>query len=147
MNRAAIFLGFDFGSARIGVAAGQAITASATPIATIPAERGTPAWSQVDRLIAEWQPTALVVGIPVHLDGTEQAGTLAARRFADALAARYGLPVHTADERLTSRSAAAEIRTARSAGHRRRTRKGDVDRMAARIILEDWLATRYGDDD
>ena len=147
MSGDAIVLGFDFGRARIGVAAGQAVTASATPVTTLNCRHGTPDWPAIDRLIAEWQPGALVVGIPLHLDGTAQPETAAARRFAAALAARYGLPVHAADERLTSRSAAAEIRAARSAGSRRRTRKGDVDRMAARLILEDWLATRDGDDD
>lgn len=139
-------LGFDFGRARIGVAAGQAITASASPLATVSARAGGPDWPHIDRLIAEWQPDALVVGIPVHLDGTAQPLTQAARRFGRELEVRYGLPVHAADERLTSRAASAEIAAARRAGSGRRTRKGDVDRLAARLILEEWLRSRPDDD-
>lgn len=147
MTRSATYLGFDFGKSRIGVAAGQAITGSASPVATVSARDGRPDWDQLDRLIADWRPDALVVGIPLHLDGSHQHLTRAARGFGDRLRARYGLPVHAADERLTSRAASAEIAGARAAGGGRRTRKGDVDRMAARLILEDWLATRSGDDD
>ncbi len=147
MSQALTALGFDFGRARIGVAAGQAITASASPIATVEARAGTPDWAHIDRLVAEWQPDALVIGVPVHLDGTEQPLTQAARRFGRQLEARYGLPVHAADERLSSRAASAEIAAARNAGNGRRTRKGDVDRLAARLILEQWLGNRPEHDD
>jgi putative holliday junction resolvase len=147
VNPATRFLGFDFGQARIGVASGQRVTASASPLATIPARAGEPDWARIDRLIADWQPDALVVGIPVHLDGTEQPLTRAARRFAERLRERYGLPVHPAEERLSSRAAREAIADGRRAGAGRRTRKGDVDRMAARLILEQWLATRETDDD
>lgn len=141
------FLGFDFGEARIGVASGQRITASATALATISARGGEPDWARIDDLIAEWQPDALVVGIPVHLDGTEQPLTAAARRFARRLASRYDLPVHPADERLSSRAAREAIAADRRTGTARRTRKGDVDRMAARLILEQWLAQQEADED
>lgn len=140
-------LAFDFGRARIGVAAGQAVTGSASPVATVPAKAGTPDWRRLDALVAEWEPEALVVGIPLHMDGTEQPLTRAAREFADRLRERYGLPVHSADERLSSRAAGERIAAARGAGAGRRTRKGDVDRMAACIILEQWLATRSDDGD
>ena len=135
-----IFLGFDFGGSRIGVAAGQAVTRSASPVTTLPARGGEPDWNALDRIVDEWKPAAMVVGIPVHMDGSEQPGTRLARAFAHRLGTRYGLPVHEADERLSSREAEGLIAAARQAGYRRRTRKGDVDRMAASLILERWLA-------
>lgn len=141
------YLGFDFGRARIGVAAGQEVTAGATALTTLSARGGEPDWRQLDRLVDEWRPAALVVGVPLHLDGREQPVTRAARAFAARLEERYGLPVHAADERLSSRAAGAAIATARRAGHGRRTRKGDVDRISAQLILEDWLARRSGDGD
>lgn len=133
------YLGFDFGLRRIGVAAGQRVTASAGPVATIPARGGEPDWQRLDAIIAEWRPAALVVGVPLLTDGSEQPLARRARRFAAALASRYSLPVHEADERLSSRAARELIAGDRAAGTRRRTRKGDVDRMAATLILEHWL--------
>ena len=140
-----VYLGFDFGARRIGVAAGQPVTRSAGPVETIAAHAGEPDWRAIDRLVRDWAPEALVVGIPVHMDGTEQAETARARAFARRLAERYGLPVHEADERLSSREAEGLIADARRAGRRRRTRKGDVDRMAASLILERWLAEHAAD--
>ncbi len=133
------YLGFDFGRRRIGIAAGQAITQSANPVDTIPAHQGIPDWARLDRVVATWHPEALVVGIPVHMDGTVQTETAYARAFAQALRERYGLPVYEADERLSSREAHSAIVSGRQQGQRRRTRKGDIDRMAASIILERWL--------
>lgn len=141
MNATATYLGFDFGRRRIGVAAGQRLTASAEAVATVANRPHGPDWPALDRLVAEWRPSGLVVGVPLHLDGSEQPETRAARAFGEQLAARYHLPCHCADERLTSRAASAAIAEARAAGHGRRQRKGDVDRVAARLILEDWLAT------
>lgn len=147
MSDAATFLGFDFGRRRIGVAAGQRITASACPVAVVANSDAKPDWRHLDALVTEWRPAGLVIGIPVHVDGTEQPETDAARRFRRQLAQRYGLPTWAADERLTSRAARVEIGDARAAGHRRRTRKGDVDRIAARCILEQWLANEPYDHD
>lgn len=141
------FLGFDFGLRRIGVAAGQSITGSASPAGTVPARDGEPEWTRIDALVDEWRPEALVVGVPLHLDGTEQPLTARARAFADALGARYGLAVHEADERLSSYAAEGMIADARAAGGRRRTRRGDVDRIAACLILERWIARRDDDAD
>lgn len=141
------FLCFDYGDRRIGVAAGQAITGSASPVATVAAQASTPDWQAVDSAVADWRPDALVVGIPLLLDGKEQPLTKRARAFAEALARRYGLPVHEADERLSSAAAEQLLADARAQGGRRRTRKGDVDRIAACLILEHWLADRspHGD--
>lgn len=144
---ACTFLGFDFGLRRIGVAAGQSVTGSVSPAGTVPARDGEPEWTRIDALVAEWRPGALVVGVPLHLDGTEQPLTARARDFARALGARYGLAVHEADERLTSYAAEGMIADARATGGRRRTRRGDVDRIAACLILERWLAGRDDDAD
>lgn len=144
---AVTYLGFDYGDRRIGIAAGQAITGSASPVATVGAHNGEPDWQAIDAALAEWQPDALVVGVPLLLDGTEQPLTKRARAFAHKLAQRYTLPVHEADERLSSRAAQGLLADARAHGKRRRTRKGDVDRIAACLILEHWLADRsdHGD--
>lgn len=139
MSSGDTFLGFDFGLRRIGIAAGQRITASAGPVAVIPARDGEPDWQQLDSVIAEWQPAALVVGVPLLTDGSEQPLSRHARRFAAMLGSRYDMPVHETDERLSSRAARELIAGGRAAGTHRRTRKGDVDRMAATLILEHWL--------
>ncbi|MDZ7748063.1 MAG: Holliday junction resolvase RuvX [Halofilum sp. (in: g-proteobacteria)] len=141
----ATYLGFDFGQRRIGMAAGQDVTRSASPLETIRARGGEPDWDALDRALRDWRPVALVVGIPVHMDGTEQRETRQARAFARRLAMRYRLPVHEADERLSSREAEGLLADARRSGGRRRTRKGDVDRMAASLILERWLAEHASD--
>ena len=137
------YLGFDFGLRRIGVAVGQALTGTASPLLTLDAVNGQPDWSRVLALVEEWHPAALVVGIPLHMDGTEQPMTGAARRFARRLRERTRLPVHEADERLSSRLAEEQIRAGRRAGRRGRTRAGEVDRMAAGMILENWMRTRH----
>lgn len=137
------YLGFDFGLRRIGVAVGQALTGTASPLLTLDAVNGQPDWSRVLALVEEWHPAALVVGIPLHMDGTEQPMTAAARRFARRLREHTRLPVHEADERLSSRLAEEQIRAGRRAGRRGRTRAGEVDRMAAGMILENWMRTRH----
>jgi putative Holliday junction resolvase len=127
-------LGFDFGRKRIGVAVGQHLTASATPLTTIRAHEGTPDWDSISALIEEWKPGALVVGIPYHMDGSEQDMTRAALRFGRQLEGRYHLPVFHADERLTSYAAEA------SPAHR--NAKSELDPLAAQLILQDWLQER-----
>ncbi len=119
------FLAFDFGARRVGVASGNSLTRSATPLATIAAE-GSARFDAIDRLIVEWQPDALVVGVPRHPDGAEHENTLRARRFARQLGGRFRLPVHEVDERYSTVEAAA--RGAR-----------DLDAASAAIILEQFL--------
>lgn len=125
-------LAFDYGRKRIGVAVGQQITQSATPLTTVRARDGKPDWDAINRLIAEWKPDALVVGIPYHMDGSEQEMTRAARRFCRQLEGRYRLAVHQVDERLTSYMVES---TLSETGELRQ----DIDPLAARLILEDWL--------
>ena len=127
-------LGFDFGLQRIGVATGQVITGTATALDTIRARNGQPDWEIISGLMQTWQPDALVVGLPRHDDGSDAEITGAVRRFIRQLEGRYHLPVHTIDERLSSRAAREQLEL----GDEQDTAKG-LDAVAARIILQDWL--------
>jgi putative pre-16S rRNA nuclease len=124
-------LGFDYGRERIGVAVGQQLTCSATALTTIKARDGKPDWPAITRLLEEWKPDALVVGIPYHMDGAEQDMTRAAQRFSRQLEGRYNLPVHCAEERLTSYVV--------ESAHRNRAGGVAIDPLSAQIILQDWL--------
>jgi putative Holliday junction resolvase len=132
-------LGFDFGMRTIGIAAGNAISASAQSLQPLPAKGGEPDWQRVDALFAEWKPDAIIVGLPLTLDGGEQAVTRGARAFAQKLQARYGLPVHFMDERHTSQEAARRFAEQRAAGLQRRRHAANLDSLAAVVILETWL--------
>jgi putative Holliday junction resolvase len=132
-------LGFDYGTRMIGVAAGNRISVSAQSLQALPAKGGEPDWQRVDALLAEWKPDALVVGLPLTLDGGEQAVTRGARAFAQKLHARYGLPAHLVDERHTSQEAARRFAGQRAAGLQRRRNAANLDSLAAVVILETWL--------
>jgi len=129
-------LGFDFGLSRIGIAAGQMITKTASAIAVMPAKQGSPDWNQIAKLIKEWQPQALIVGIPLNMDGTEQNITHTARKFANELHTRFKLPIYEADERLTTREARLQLSEQHDLKlfHHRK-----VDSLAACLILETWM--------
>lgn len=136
-------LGFDFGLARIGIATGELETGQASALATVSEESNDARFKAIAALIAEWRPVALVVGLPTHLDGTEHELTARCRRFANQLHGRFGLPVFTADERLSSVAADAELAAAGRTGWRER--KAVLDAAAARIILQTFLDTRRHD--
>ncbi|WP_114238654.1 Holliday junction resolvase RuvX [Dyella sp. C9] len=134
-------LGFDYGSRLLGVAVGNRITGSARGLAAIPVKDGEPDWNRLDALRKEWQPESLVVGLPLTLDGEEQRASRGARRFAEKLGQRYGLPVALTDERHSSREAAERFAGARAAGLKRRSDAATIDAEAAAVILERWLAS------
>ena len=96
------FLGFDFGTKRIGIAIAQEVTGNANPLTTIKAKNHKPDWDMISKIIKEWQPDLLVVGLPLHMDGAEQPMTQAARRFSNQLNGRYQIPVSKKEERLTN---------------------------------------------
>ena len=121
------FLAFDFGTRSVGVATGNTLTRSATPLMSL-TQQGELRFDAIARLIAEWQPDALVVGVPFHPDGAAHVNTRRARRFGRELEGRFGLPVHESDERYTTTAA-------RSQG------APDLDAAAAAIILEQYLAS------
>ena len=132
-------LGFDFGLARIGVATGELETGQASALTTLHDESNDARFKAIAALIAEWRPVALVVGLPTHLDGTEHELTARCRRFANQLHGRFGLPVFTADERLSSVAADADLAAAGRTDWRER--KAVLDAAAARIILQTFLDT------
>jgi len=131
-------LAFDFGTTRIGVAVGQTLTGTATAIAPVSARDGIPDWSQIDQIMQEWSPDALVVGIPLNMDGTISDMARRARKFANRLHERYRLPSYLMDERLSTREAKA-IHHAAGGGHN--YKKESVDGIAAQLILESWFAS------
>lgn len=136
--------GFDYGSRLLGVAVGNRFTGSARGIAAITVRDGDPDWSRLDALRQEWQPDTLVVGLPLTLDGEEQPASRGARRFAEKLSQRYGLPVAMTDERHSSREAAQRFANARAAGLKKRRDAATIDAEAAAVILERWLASSPG---
>ena len=132
-----IALGFDFGRARIGVAVGEAVTGLARPLRTLPTRQQRPDWDAIARLIGEWRPDWLVVGVPRHADDTASATTTAALRFSRQLQGRFHLPVATIDERLSSWE--AEQRGFETALGHRRSNDPTLDAQAAAVILESWF--------
>ena len=134
-----ILFAFDYGTRRIGIASGDTLTRTARALTTLECGSGMP-WDAIGKLIADYRPTRLIVGVPYNMDGTPTLLTEAAREFARALQQRFGLPACLIDERLSSREAEAELRHARSTGlKRRRLKHSDVDMTAAKIVLERWF--------
>jgi len=131
-------LGFDFGTRVIGVAVGNRLT-GARALTTV-GHGETPDWQRLDTLIREWRPAMLIVGLPLTLDGGEQAMTRAARAFGDALGERYGIGIALVDERLTTHEAGRRFAARRAAGSARRKHAAEIDAIAAEVILENWLA-------
>ena len=132
----ATLLGFDFGLKHIGVAIGQTLTRSARPLTSLQAKAGVPNWAVLSALINTWKPAALVVGIPLNMDESEQPITHAARNFAKELEAHYHLPVHLVDERLSTVEARAQLF---AEGGYRALSKQAVDQLSAQLILQNWL--------
>ena len=124
-------LGFDYGKQRIGIAVGQSITKTATALCTTNSRNGKPDWDRISDLVDHWQPDALVVGLPLHDDGSDSDISKAVRKFIRQLDQHFGLPIHTMDERLSSHAAKQHIKNSAS--------KQGVDAVAAMIILQDWL--------
>ncbi|WP_122672017.1 Holliday junction resolvase RuvX [Pseudomonas viridiflava] len=132
-----LLLGFDFGTKQIGVAVGQAITGQARELCTLKAQNGIPDWDKVQALIKEWQPDAIVVGLPLNMDGTRSNMSDLAEKFSRKLNGRFGVAVYTHDERLTTFEAKGE-RMARG-GQKGSYRDNPVDAIAAALLLQGWL--------
>jgi putative holliday junction resolvase len=138
-----IVLAFDFGLRRIGVACGDTVTRTASPLDAVAAGPAGPRWEAIAALMRDWQPDLAVVGLPYNVDGTDSDMTSAARRFAAELGRRHLLEVAMIDERYSSREAEAQLKSARESGiRRRRVAKGDVDAAAACVILERWFTEK-----
>jgi putative Holliday junction resolvase len=127
---------FDFGTRRIGVAFGQELLGKARPLTMLPARDGIPDWLVIEKLMAEWQPDQVVVGLPLNMDDTENDMCDRARKFGKRLHGRFHVPVDMVDERLTSFEAKGEVM---AAGGERDFGKHGVDDLAAVLILETWF--------
>lgn len=129
-------LAFDFGEKRIGVAVGNSITGTAQPLTTVQGESNDQRFGAIAALLREWQPDALVVGLPCHEDGTPHELGRLSRRFANRLKGRFGLPVLLVDERYTSAVASARLS---AAGIRGMRQKPLLDQVAAQEILQAYF--------
>lgn len=130
------YLAFDYGTKFIGVAVGQDVTRTAKPLTTLKQKGKTPDWQAIKKLVEEWSPAAIIVGIPTHETGPNQWITEKARAFAEHLAVETNVIVHMIDERLST----VEARQALfEEGGYRSLEKEAVDAMAAKVILETWL--------
>jgi len=133
-------LGFDYGRRKIGIAVGQTSTGFAEGIATIPADSPAGPWLKIGKLIEDWRPDALVVGLPLALDGSEPEFAGCAREFGTRLHRRFSLPVYFVDETLTTDFADAIIRETTAPGKRITKRRKSVrDQLAAELILKTYL--------
>ena len=132
-----VVLGFDFGKKRIGVAIGQTITKSARPLTTIKNKIAENNWDDITKIINQWLPDALIVGVPLNMDGTEQAITHDARKFAAYLKENFQIAVYEIDERLTSKD--ARERLFKEGGYKA-LQDGQVDSVAAQLIIQNWFA-------
>lgn len=132
-----LLLAFDYGLKRIGVATGNGLTRTASPLTTLHATKETP-WQAIDTLIAEWQPDLIVVGRP----GTEANPSLLAAlgQFVEQLKLRYTIEIDEVDESYTSTAAEESLRAGRSKGiYNRRLTRGQIDQHAACLIAEQWM--------
>ena len=130
-------LAFDYGLKAIGVAVGQTVTATASALPPLAARDGVPDWQQLATLFDTWKPSQLVVGLPLNMDGSASELSRRAEKFARQLQGRFQLPVATMDERLSSFEARGDILDR----HRSRDfKRHNVDGLAAKLILESWLA-------
>lgn len=129
-------IGFDFGKKYIGVAVGQEITGSASPLGSIKANDGIPHWDSLASYLTEWQPDLIVIGLPLNMDGSEQPLTLAAKKFGNRIAGRFGLKVEFQDERLTTCDAKEQLF---ARGGYKNLKKDNIDAESARLIIESFL--------
>ncbi|MFM2486551.1 Holliday junction resolvase RuvX [Celerinatantimonas yamalensis] len=128
-------LGFDFGTLSIGVAIGNPVTQSASALPALKARDGMPNWDELTKLLHQWQPQRLIVGLPLNMDGSEQSITQRARKFGNRLHGRFGLPVEFQDERLSTVDAKA---TLFARGGYKALKKGAIDSASAVVIIESW---------
>ncbi|PXX93258.1 Holliday junction resolvase RuvX [Marinobacter vulgaris] len=129
-------MAFDFGTRRIGVASGQELLGTGKPLTMLPARDGVPDWNQVERLLKEWKPDRVLVGLPLNMDDTENDMCARARKFGKRLHGRFHVEVEMVDERLTSFEAKGDVM---AAGGSRDFGRDGVDDRAAVLILETWF--------
>jgi putative Holliday junction resolvase len=129
-------IGFDYGKQRTGIASGQTITNTATPLTTLNQIEGNPDWDGIKDQIEQWQPDALIIGVPYQLDGTTSTMTKAALHFGDCLKKRFKLPVFEINEALSSYEAEGTLKQSKKITQQN---KHEVDKIAAAVIVQSWL--------
>ena len=129
-------MAFDFGEKRIGVATGETMLKTAHALTTIETEVTETRFAEIGKLVAEWRPSLLIVGLPTHMDGSAHALTALSKKFAQRLEGRFNLPVIMVDERLSSAEAAAQLT---GAGLNARAQKNMIDAVAAQVILQSYF--------
>lgn len=130
-------LAFDFGTQNIGVASGQTLTGLASELPPLKARDGIPNWDDLGKLLKEYNPDKVLVGLPLNMDDTESELSARARKFGNRLHGRFGVQVEMVDERLSTFAAKEE---AAERGHKGNYAQAPVDSIAARLILESWLS-------
>ncbi|CEO38137.1 Holliday junction resolvase RuvX [Photobacterium kishitanii] len=142
MSQSRSVLSFDYGTKSIGVAIGQELTGTASPLAALKAKDGIPNWDDIEKILKEWQPDLIVVGLPLDLEGKELE-TIAprAKKFANRIHGRFGYAVELHDERLSTVEAKADLF---ERGGYRSLSKGNIDSQSAVVILESWFERQYG---
>lgn len=133
------FLSFDFGTKSIGVAVGQRITGTARPLPALKAQDGKPDWNIIEKLLKEWQPEAVIIGLPLNMDGTEGERARKSRKLAKTVEIWSGLPVRMWDERQTTCAAADLLDESGTFGAKR---KSILDSVSATVILDDYIQWR-----
>ncbi len=131
-----VMLGFDFGTKRIGVAVGQLITRTATPLEPLAAKIGVPQWDEIAKLIKTWNADTLVVGLPYNMDASISDMVIAAEKFQESLRQQFNLPVHGCDERLTTFAAKQQLAEDENSSYA-------LDSVAAQIILQQWMRSQH----
>ncbi|MCL4108245.1 UNVERIFIED_CONTAM: hypothetical protein GTU68_065273 [Idotea baltica] len=134
-----VVIAFDFGLKRTGVAVGNKITGSATPECTLISKDDKPDWNGISKLFEEWRPTQVVVGMPTELDGSENPLKPRIDRFCNQIQGRYNIAVDQENEQFTSIEAAQRLKQLRQSGRKQKVSKDEVDKIAAAIILENWM--------
>lgn len=129
-------LAFDFGEKRIGVAVGETMLKTAHALTTISSEVNAVRFKEIEKLLTEWHPSLLIVGLPTYLDGTAHEITQLAKKFAQRLEGRFNLPVMMMDERLSSFEASQQLSNARVKGNAQKT---IIDAVAAQVILQSYF--------
>ena len=132
-------LGFDYGLVRIGVSTGQTLTQTASPLTALPAKDGTPQWEEIEKLLAEWKPDVVVVGLPLHEDGTMSDMAERAKKFGQRIHGRFGVQVAFINEYHSTRQAREHLNYKGRAGDQ----DGKLDATAASVILERWLGEQH----
>jgi putative holliday junction resolvase len=135
LSGVATFLAFDFGRLKTGVAVGNSLTCGAEALTIVRSSDSATRLLQISKLIEQWQPQALVVGLPTHPDGKPLPNTLACQKFARQLSARFRLPVHMVDERLSTREAIGLLKARQKSA---RSATEDDDAEAAAVILRQY---------